>query len=501
MNLAKLLSKVDVVQVIGKAELREIEAITFDSREVDENSIFVAIKGFVVDGHDFIPQALSKKSVAIILDNATAVPEQLIEQNNCVKIVVKDSRIALAQISNLFFEQPSKKIKVIGITGTKGKTTTAFYIKNILEQNGAKVGLIGTMMNMVADKVIPTSLTTPESNTINYLMKEMVDAGCEYCIMEVSSHSLALHRVDYLDFDVAVFTNLTSDHMDFHKSRGNYLEAKKMLFDRLKPSGKIAYNLDDSASADILKDASASKFSFGKDKNADVVLDKISFNFDGTKFSIISDNKTYDCSTKLIGGFNAYNAIGAFSTAVQLGISADFAIKGIGTLSQIAGRFEVVKSGSKFAVIDFSHTADSLRQALLAVNEIAKEYNPPKNVYTVFGCGGNRDKTKRPLMGKYATEFSKKVFVTSDNPRDEDALQIIKDIEDGIVLANYEVIENREFAIEKAVTESESNSVILIAGKGHENYQLVKGVKTHFSDKEIAEKYLLIEKKEFESLL
>ena len=490
MNLAKLLDELDVIQIIGSAEQKEIESITLDSREVTEKSIFVAIKGFVADGHSFIPEALSKKAAAIILDNASAVPAQLIEKNNCVRILVKDSRIALAQVSDLFFEKPSKKMKVIGITGTKGKTTTAFYIKNILEKSGSKVGLIGTMKNMIADKEIPTSLTTPEANTINYLMNDMVTAGCKYCVMEVSSHSLELHRVDFLDFDVAVFTNLTSDHMDFHKNRENYLNAKKILFDNLKSSGKVVYNLDDSASADILNDTSASKFSFGKDTNADIVLDNIIFNFDRTDFSIVSCNKNYNCSTKLVGGFNAYNAIAAFSTAIQLGICVDIAIKGIESLPQIAGRFEVIKADGKIIIIDFSHTADSLRQALVAVNEIAAKYTPKKKIYTVFGCGGDRDKTKRPLMGKYATELSKKVFVTSDNPRNEDPFLIIKDIESGIALDNYEVVEDRELAIKRAITESERNSLILIAGKGHENYQLVKGVKTHFSDKEVAQKYL-----------
>ncbi len=500
MNLANLLSGLDVIQIIGSAEQKEIESITFDSRKVNEKSIFVAIKGFVTDGHDFIPQALSQKAAAIILDNAAAVPEHLIEQNNCVKILVKDSRIALAQISNLFFGQPSKKMKVIGITGTKGKTTTAFYIKNILENNGSKVGLIGTMKNMIADKVIPTSLTTPESNTINYLMSEMVNAGCEYCVMEVSSHSLELHRVDFLDFDAAVFTNLTSDHMDFHETRENYLNAKKILFDKIKPSGKIIYNFNDAVKGEILADSKAEKHSFGENADADISFSDVNYNFEGTHFSILINNEKIGISTKLIGAFNVYNAVAAFSTAINLGLPIEVAKKGIETLSQISGRFEVVKSDEKFAVIDFSHTADSLRQALIAVNEIADKYSPKKKIYTVFGCGGDRDITKRPIMGKYASELSDKVFVTSDNPRNEDPLLILKSIEKGMTKNNYKIIENREEAIRHAITESEPNSVILIAGKGHENYQLVKGVKTHFSDKEMAEKYLLVEKKELESL-
>lgn len=490
MNLAVLIDNIDVIQVVGKAELMEIDFITLNSKEVKSKTIFVAVKGYKTDGHKFIPQALSKGAAAVVIDNSEAVADNLIEQNGVVKIVVKNSRIALAQISNILYGQPSKDLILIGITGTKGKTTTAFYLKNILEQSGAKVGLIGTMKNMVADKEIPTSLTTPESNTINSLMKEMVESGCKYCVMEVSSHSLELHRVDYLDFDATVFTNLQSDHLDFHKTRGNYLQAKKILFDNLKETGKIIYNFDDEAKNELFEDTNVEMHSFGKNDNAEIVLSNINYTFEGTHFSIKLNNETVNVSTRLIGVFNAYNAVSAITTAVCFGIPLNTAVQGIESLPQIEGRFEVIKSGEKVVIVDFSHTADSLKQALLAANEIAEEYNPKKNVYTVFGCGGNRDKTKRPIMGKYASELSKKVFVTSDNPRDEDPFLILKDIERGITSSNYEVIEDREEAIRKAVTESDDDAVILIAGKGHENYQLVKSVKTHFSDKEKAEKYL-----------
>jgi len=502
MKLSELIDRIDAIQVVGYAERKEIDVITFDSREVTDKSIFVAIKGYVTDGHKYIEQALSKNVAAIVLDNNDAVPEYFIERNNAVKILVKNSRVALAQLSSLFFGEPSKKITLIGITGTKGKTTTAFYLKNILEQSGAKVGLIGTMKNMVADKEIPTSLTTPEANTINSLMNDMVTTGCKYCVMEVSSHSLQLHRVDFLDFDAAVFTNLTSDHLDFHETRENYLYAKKILFDKIKSTGKVIYNYDDTANRKILADTKAERHSYGKNKNADILLSSINYNFEGTHFSILVNNERLDVTTKLIGAFNAYNAVAAFSTAIHLGIPVEIAKKGIESQQQIPGRFEVInKSDGKIVIIDFSHTADSLRQALIAVNKIAAKYTPKKKIYTVFGCGGNRDKTKRPIMGRHASELSDKIYVTSDNPRNEDPFLILEDIKNGITKDNYEIIENREEAIKKAITESESNAVVLIAGKGHENYQLVKGIKTHFSDKEKAEKYLSIEKAKLESLL
>jgi len=501
MNLADLLDNIDVVQVAGKADFTNVDFITFNSKKVKSKTIFVAIKGYKTDGHKFIPQALSQGAAAVVIDNNDAVADNLIERSGAVKIVVNNSRIALAQISNFLYGQPSKHLTLIGITGTKGKTTTAFYLKNILEQSGAKVGLIGTMKNMVADKEIPTNLTTPEANTINSLMKDMVEAGCKYCVMEVSSHSLELHRVDYLDFDVAVFTNLQSDHLDFHKTRENYLQAKKILFDNLKETGKVVYNFDDEAKDKLFESMVAEMHSYGENEKAEIVLSDIHYTFEGTHFAIKLNGETINISTKLIGTFNAYNAAAALATANCLGISLNDAIKGIENLPQIAGRFEVIKSGEKVVIIDFSHTAGSLKQALLAANEIAAEYNPKKNIYTVFGCGGNRDKTKRPIMGKYASELSKKVFATSDNPRDEDPFLILKDIQSGITYNNYEIIEDREEAIRKAISEAEDDAVILIAGKGHENYQLVKGIKTHFSDKEVAEKYLSAKKNATEEIL
>ncbi|MFH1197754.1 MAG: UDP-N-acetylmuramoyl-L-alanyl-D-glutamate--2,6-diaminopimelate ligase [bacterium] len=489
MNLAELLNSARILQVVGNAELKEVTTITFDSRSVAKETIFVAVKGFKIDGHEFILDAINSGAAAVILENANAVPDEIFRHSGCVKIIVKNSRKALAEFSHLLFDEPSLKMKMFGITGTKGKTTTTYFLKNICETAGIKTGLIGTITNFIGNKYVTSRLTTPESNEINGYLKDMVDSGCLYCVMEVSSHSLELNRVDYLDFDFAALTNFTSDHLDFHATSENYRNAKKKLFDGLKPSAIAVYNNDDENSRAILRDTKAKIFSFGMKDGSTFLISDVEYDLDGTSFKIKYENNDFAITTPLIGGFNACNATCAFALAVLAGIEPAKVITGIATTPQIAGRFEVIRSGDKRVIVDFSHTADSLKQALLSINHIVKKGRP---IITVFGCGGDRDKTKRPIMGGIACELSDKVIVTSDNPRTEDPFKIIDDILKGIKTENYEVVENREEAIKRAICESPSDAVILLAGKGHENYQLIKGVKNHFSDKETAEKYLTI---------
>jgi len=488
MELTQLINSIKTIQVIGEVQRKDVSGIFYDSRKVVENSVFVAIKGYKTDGHKFILDAINKGALAIILEDNNSVPDEIFIHGKTAKILVKDSRKAMAEVSHSLFKQPTSKLKLIGITGTNGKTTTSYFIKNILETSGAKVGLMGTIANYIGDRELKASLTTPESSDLNRLLFEMVEEGCSYAVMEVSSHSLFLNRVYGLNFSAGVFTNITSDHLDFHENFENYFKAKKILFDSLTPSSFAVINSDDKSSTNIVKDSPAKIFTYGRLSGSDFAISNISFDLHGTKFNLNWNGKEYNLFTTLVGEFNAYNAAAAFAVSVLHGVSEENAIEGIKTCKQVPGRMEVVGKGNKKAVIDYSHTADSLEKALLSIKKLAKNNQP---IYTVFGCGGNRDKTKRPLMGKIATELSSHVIVTSDNPRFENPFQIINEIKKGIEKNNYDVIENREEAIRFAIGNSEDDAVILIAGKGHESYQEINGTRNHFSDKEIAEKYLL----------
>lgn len=487
MKLSELLNGLKAVQVAGNAESKEIEMITIDSREVRSGSLFVAIKGANTDGHSYIQECINKGASAVILDNDTNIPDQIFQHAGCVKILVEDSRKALPLAAKIFYRDPSSELMLTGITGTKGKTTTAFYVKNIFEFAGLKSGVIGTIANYIGDQEVKTMLTTPQSHTINELLRQMVSAGCKTCAMEVSSHALALNRIDYLTFASAIFTNITSDHMDYHKTFEHYFDSKKILFTKLCPGAKAIYNIDDLNSVKLVAGSKADKFSYGTSGNADFRISNIEYNLDGTTFEIYYNSRNYCLTTSLIGKFNAYNAAAAFANAVLLGIEPDTAVEGIKNAPQVPGRFEVITYKNRKIIVDYSHTADSLSQALSAVHHIVKGERP---VITVFGCGGDRDKTKRPVMGNIAASMSDFAYVTSDNPRTENPDSIIDDVVAGIKTNNYKRITLREEAIRSAIFDSKPDSIILIAGKGHESYQEINGVRAHFSDKEIAEKYL-----------
>ena len=487
MELTELINSLHVIQVAGNVQRRDVTGIFYDSRKVVKGSIFVAIKGFNVDGHRFVNEAIGKGAIAVVLENNVAVPDDIFIRTETAKILVKDSRLALAELSRKFYKNVSEKVKLIGITGTKGKTTTSFIIKTIFETAGLKTGLLGTIANYIGDKKIESSLTTPESNDLNELLFEMYTNNCTHVVMEVSSHALALKRVHGLRFSAAVFTNISSDHLDFHGTFENYLSAKKILFDNLDLSAFGVYNIDDKTSPMIIGNRVAPLYSTGKSPDADFFIKNISYDLNGTNFSIRYNNKNYPVSTSLVGEFNAYNAAFAFAVTTLSGIDPSIAVRGIKRTPQVPGRFEITGNKNKKVIVDYSHNADSLEKTLLAIRNIIQHTQP---IYTVFGCGGNRDRTKRPVMGKIASELSDKVIITSDNPRNEDPIAIIKEIELGISLKNYEIIEDRENAIRTAVEKSEPDAVILIAGKGHETYQEIKGVRRHFSDREVADKYL-----------
>lgn len=487
MKLSELLNKVHAIQVTGNAELIEVKDVTIDSRTVKGNSIFVAIKGYKTDGHRFILDSINKGASAIVLEDNYAIPDQIFDKSGLVKILVENSRKALSEISNEFYVRPSEKLKVIGITGTKGKTTTAFYLKSILEANGEKCGLIGTINNYAGDKEVKARLTTPEANEINQMMQDMINADSRYCVMEVSSHSLLLDRVSDIDFDSAIFTNIASDHLDFHKTFENYRDAKKILFEHLKPEATALYNIDDENATKVINGTKAKSFSYGTNLNAYYKLKNIQYDFSGTNFDLFYKERKYSLETRLIGLFNAYNATAAFAAATSLGIPINQAIEGIANTPQVPGRFELIKIENKKVIIDYAHNASSLEQVLKSIHHINKD---GCSIHTVFGCGGDRDRTKRPVMGKIADELSDVIYVTSDNPRTEDPSKIMDDVVKGINRKDYHRIENREEAIKTAIENSEENAVVLIAGKGHENYQEINGIRKFFSDKETAIKYL-----------
>ncbi len=486
MKLSDLLNNIKVIQVTGMIDT-EIKNIVIDSREANKNSMFVAIKGFKTDGHKFIGNAISNGATAVVIEDKEAIPEGFAERHNFARIIVENSRAALAEISHVFYNRPSEKLKLIGITGTKGKTTTSYFVKSVLDKLEIKSGLIGTNKYIVGDKEYSSKLTTPEANKINYLMNEMVKVGCEYCIMEVSSHSIALHRIDYLDFDFGVFTNITSDHMDFHKTFEDYFETKKSFFTFLKSDATAVVNADDENWKRMIEETNASVKTYGTSNNADFQMKDIEYDLSGTKLTVSFDRKSFSVETKLIGKFNAYNATAALATLILAGFDAGKVIEGINQTPQVPGRFEVIGKGEKKIIIDYSHTADSLKEALLAIRHIVKD---ERKVYTVFGCGGDRDRQKRPVMGKIAEELSDFVIITSDNPRSEDPMTIIEEIKSGMKKENHKVIEDREQAIRDAVINSPENAVVLVAGKGHENYQEIKGERKYFSDKDTVLKYL-----------
>lgn len=488
MELTDLINSVKAIQVTGNVQRKEISNIVYDSRLVTANSIFVAIKGFNTDGHNYIIDAINKGAEAIILDNNNVVPEEVFIHRNVTKILVRDTRIALAELSKGFYKDPSSKIKLIGVTGTNGKTTTTWLIKSIFDYAGLKSGLIGTIANYIGEVKLESKLTTPESSDLNNLLTQMISNECKYAVMEVSSHSLSLNRTYGLDFKFAIFTNLTIDHLDFHRTFDNYLNAKKILFDRLQEDALSIINIDDNNAGSMVKNCKAKIITFGQNHSADYLISDITFDLNGTNFCLKHKDERFNIQLPLIGEFNAYNAAAAFIVSHQSGISVESILNGLKNSKQVPGRFEVIKSENKNVkvIVDFSHTPDSLEKAIRSLRKIVGQ----NKIITVFGAGGDRDKTKRPLMGKIASELSDEIIITSDNPRNENPTEILNDILKGVSKQNYLVIEDREQAIKTAIEKADDSTAILLAGKGHETYQIIKEVKYHFSDSEIARKYL-----------
>lgn len=453
-----------------------IEKVRYDNRKVNKGDLFVCVKGFKVDGHSFIKDAVAKGATAIVVQDDV----ELIDGVTFIK--VKDTRKALAEISSNFFGRPQDKLKIVGITGTNGKTTSAFIIKSILEKAGKKVGLIGTIANYIGSQKIDTERTTPESFELQELFSKMVNEGVEYCVMEVSSHSLELDRVYGVKFESGIFTNLTRDHLDFHKTFENYYHAKFKLFERSKTS---IINVDDDYGQRVLEDLAkidSKKVAFSIEKDSEFKAFEIKMSQNGSEFKLEIDGNVEDFNINIPGEYNIHNALGAILSTYNLGIDIKAIKEGISDIV-IPGRCEMVAKDRNLdysIIIDYAHTPDGLENILKTVRGFVKN-----RIITVVGCGGDRDKVKRPQMGKIACDLSEIAIITSDNPRSEDPMSIIEDIIKPLDNKNYEVEVNRYNAIEKAMNMAEPGDVVLIAGKGHETYQILKDETIDFDERKV----------------
>jgi UDP-N-acetylmuramoyl-L-alanyl-D-glutamate--2,6-diaminopimelate ligase len=469
----------------------EICKVQYDSRKIRRSDCFVAIKGTASDGHTFIQSAINQGARVVVLQDDTILPDPLCMHAGVIKVVVPDSRKALAIMSANYFGHPSKKLKFVGITGTNGKTTTSHLVKAILEAGGEKVGLVGTIEYKIGEQIIPATHTTPESLELNELFAMMVEKNCTSVSMEVSSHALDQSRVHGVDFDVAVFTNLTQDHLDYHVTMEHYFEAKKILFTDLKPSNCSVINIDDRWGVKLLGSIEAKKISYGINLAADIFAKEIKLSINGTTFVVSNGQRECTVSTPLIGKFNVYNVLAAYAAGEALGLSQEQILSGIKELKNVRGRFERIASPAGWtAIVDYAHTPDALENCLKTIHDVLPKNNRG-HIITVFGAGGDRDKTKRPLMGRIAGDYSDMVIVTSDNPRTEEPETIIDDVLRGITRHASVLREvDRRTAIERAIKGAQRGDVILIAGKGHEDYQIIGKEKKHFSDREVVENLL-----------
>lgn len=463
-------------------EEAQIQGLSCDSKNIRSDYAFVAVVGNKLNGHKFIEEAISRGAKLVISQNDFSSPKEV------KKILVKDTRLALPKLAANFFGHPAQKIKIIGVTGTNGKTTTTYLLDDILTAAGFKTGLIGTIQYRLNDRIIPAGNTTPGPVEIQGFLKEMAEHKLEYALMEASSHSLDQHRLDEVYFDAAVFTNLTLDHLDYHHNFENYFSAKAKLFAKLKSSGWALINLDDDYGVKLKSMAGNNILSYALNKKADIYARNINLTLEGSEFSLITPSGSFELKTALIGVHNVYNILAATAAAVSQNINLGAIKEALLKSRGAPGRLEAVEEGQPFKVfVDYAHTDDALKNVLTALNKIKK-----RKIYSLFGCGGERDKSKRPLMAKVAAELSDWVVITSDNPRSENPEAIMDGIEKGLPpnFNNYSRISDREQAIEKIITMAQKDDIILLAGKGHENYQIFSDVIIPFNDRDIARKYL-----------
>ncbi|MEA5461839.1 UDP-N-acetylmuramoyl-L-alanyl-D-glutamate--2,6-diaminopimelate ligase [Arcicella sp. LKC2W] len=477
-TLSQLTSSLKKKNIIGNADIT-ISEIIIDSRKVSEGSMFVALKGTQVDGHTFIAKAIEMGAKSILCED---LPEN--KADNVAYIQVPDASEALGYMASEFYDNPSKKLKLVGITGTNGKTTTVTLLFRLFRALGYRCGLISTVQNQIDDDVIPSTHTTPDAVNLNKLLAEMAQTGCTHAFMEVSSHAVVQHRITGVTFSGGIFSNITHDHLDFHGTFDNYIKAKKGFFDALPKTAFALTNIDDRRGGVMLQNTKASINTYSLETLATVKGRIISDSIYGLQMEI--DNQ--DIHFQLIGTFNAYNLMAIYGAAVLLGEDKNEVLVQMSALQTAPGRFEQIVSvkDQKVGIVDYAHTPDALENVLKTINQI-KDGN--QQIITVVGCGGNRDATKRPIMAKIACELSNKVILTSDNPRNEDPAEILEQMRKGIPPIDFKktkIIEDRKEAILLAVRElADAGDIILVAGKGHENYQEIKGVKYHFDDKEI----------------
>ena len=478
--LREILYKVEINSVVGNTSL-SINKIEFDSRLISDGDMYIAITGVNVDGHSFISQAIQNGANCIVCEKT---PDN--KTDGIVYVNVKSSRKALAIISSNYFDNPSSKLNLIGVTGTNGKTTIATLLFDLYTELEIKSGLISTVKISYDNKNFQANQTTPDSLSINRFLSEMVNSNVRYCFMEVSSHGIDQNRTDGLVFKGGIFTNLTHDHLDYHESFENYRDTKKQFFDSLSNNSFALTNNDDKNGMVMLQNTIADKYTYSLNSVSDFKAKILESSFDGMLLKI---NST-EFWSKLVGKFNAYNILSVYSAASILGLPKNELLKAMSSLDAVAGRFQFYKKNKITAIVDYAHTPDALENILKSINEIKTSEN---NLITVVGCGGNRDKSKRPLMGDIASNLSSKVIFTSDNPRFEDPEIIIEEMISGVRSTNSNKtisISNRKEAIKAACQFARTNDIILVAGKGHESYQEVKGVRSDFDDFEIVKELL-----------
>ena len=475
-NLKDILYKVPITSFSGEREI-EVDGIAFDSRLVKVNFLFIAIKGTQSDGHDFIETALKSGAKAIVCERMPALLDPAVSY-----IQVENSDLSLGIIASNFFDNPSSRLKLVGVTGTNGKTTTATILQRLFLALGYHAGLLSTVENRINEEVIPSTHTTPDAIKLNELLNKMVQKGCTHCFMEVSSHAIVQHRIAGLQFTGAMFTNITHDHLDYHKTFEEYIRAKKLFFDGLSSEAFALTNKDDKRGMVMLQNTKGTKKTFALKSTADFKGKLISNTFHGLEMEI--DGK--DIWFKQIGSFNAYNLLGVYAAAMLLGEDKEEVLTQLSNIESARGRFEQVISPSGITgIIDYAHTPDALKNVLDTIVDLRKGN---EKIITVVGCGGNRDTTKRPIMADIATRLSDKVILTSDNPRNEDPQEILKQMEGGVSITERKkvlsILDRRE-AIKTACNLATAGDIILVAGKGHETYQEINGVKHPFDDKEI----------------
>lgn len=475
-SLADILHSLATTHIVGSIKV-EVVQLQIDSRKVAKGDCFIAIKGTASDGHAFIDKCIEQGAVAIVCE---VLPQTLLP--NVTYIQVENSSKALGVLAGNFYGNPSAKMKVVGVTGTNGKTSVATLLFRMFRQLGYNVGLLSTVQNQINEEIIPSTHTTPDAINLNRLMKQMVDAGCEYCFMEVSSHAVDQNRIEGLKFAGAIFTNITHDHLDYHKTFDNYIKAKKKFFDGLSAQSFALTNIDDRNGNVMLQNTKAKKYSYALKTPADFKTKIIENNITGLQL----DLDGVELHTRLIGEFNAYNLTAVYAAACLLGVEKQTSLTVLSSLTPPEGRFDQVVSVNDriTGIVDYAHTPDALKNVLQTIQSVR---SGNENVITIVGCGGDRDAAKRPVMAQIACRYSGQVILTSDNPRSEDPNEILRQMNEGVPVTDKRkvlTIADRREAIRTAVTLAGKNDIILLAGKGHEKYQEVKGVKTHFDDKE-----------------